>query len=69
MKKIMLTAAATSMLAAGPVMAAEDTRASAPAKQASQLEASPILAVAALAGFVLAIVLVADEDDDEPISV
>ena len=69
MKKIMLTAAAVSLLAASPVLAADDTRASAPAKQTSELEASPILAVAALSAFLLVIVLAGDEDDDEPISV
>ena len=69
MKKMMLTIAAVSLLAAGPAMAAEDTRASAPAKETSQIEASPILAAAALAAFLFVIVLAGDEDDDEPISV
>ncbi|WP_230280942.1 hypothetical protein [Croceicoccus sp. Ery15] len=69
MKKIMLTVAAASLLAAGPAMAVENARTSAPANEASQLEGTPLLAAAALVAFLAVIVIAAGDDkDDEPVS-
>ncbi len=69
-KKTLLAGASASMLIASPVAAQiQADRASAPAGESEQIFGGNLLvSLLVIAGIVAAIILIADEDDDVPVS-